>query len=120
MTSKNKALYVYVSCLSDIYFLDEYDEEITSRVCPMCGDSDDYVGSFDNVEDLVKEACYDDWYCFREDYVRESWNEHVKNSAGINLADHYNEKNIELSEERIEELLLVYVDQHSNSHEAGG
>jgi hypothetical protein len=44
----------------------------------MCGDSDDYVGSFDNVEDLVKEACYDDWYCFREDYVRESWNKHMK------------------------------------------
>lgn len=78
MTSKNKTFYVYASCLSDIYFLDEYDEDITSRVCPMCGDSDDYIGSFDNVEDLVKEACYDDWYCFREDYVRESWDEHMK------------------------------------------
>lgn len=53
MTSKNKTFYVYVSCLSDIYFLDEYDEEITSSVCPMCGDSDDYIGSFDNVEDLA-------------------------------------------------------------------
>jgi len=73
MTSKNKTFYVYVSCLSDIYFLDEYDS-----ICPMCGNSDYYIGSFDNVEDLVKEACYDDWYCFKEDYVRESWNKHMK------------------------------------------
>jgi len=28
---------------------------------------------------------------------------------GINLADYYNEKNIELSEERIEELLVEYI-----------
>lgn len=59
--------HVYESHIGEVYILDHYDSDLLSY-CPLCGDHDNYIGEFDNIEELASWMLVNH---YSEDYIKE-------------------------------------------------
>jgi hypothetical protein len=61
-----------------LYSCEEDEIDQIDIYCETCGDSDDYLGEFDNVDELKKYCKINFWYSYSDEYLENLFKEAQK------------------------------------------
>lgn len=54
---------------SSLYYVDEDEIDFYTGYCDQCGDSDTFIGEFENWKQLKKSLTYDGWCGYSDEYL---------------------------------------------------
>ena len=61
-----------------LYSCEEDEIDQIDIYCETCGDSDDYLGEFDSVDELKKYCNKNSWYSYSDEYLENIFKEDMK------------------------------------------